>query len=159
MPKTLKASDKYDNDSSWVRPKTLQAPLHHIPMDHSSIKSILSDKNNVLIRQPDHRKSDNADVTKKRNHVRNMMKGAWDVYVEHAWGYDEVRPSSGGINDRHGSRVAMGTSIIDSMSTLYIMGLDKEFEKGKKWIEEHFDFNKVQGDVSVFETNIRFIGG
>merc|ERR1712223_633811 len=45
------------------------------------------------------------------------------------------------------------------MSTLYIMGLDEEFEKGRKWIEESFDFNRVHVDVSVFETNIRFVGG
>ena len=88
-----------------------------------------------------------------------MMKGAWDVYVRYAWGYDEVRPQSKGINDRHGSRVQMGTSIVDSMDTLYIMGLDNEFEAGKKWIDENFDFNRVDQDVSVFETNIRFVGG
>ena len=53
----------------------------------------------------------------------------------------------------------MGTSIVDSLSTLYIMGLDEEFEKARKWVEESFDFNRVHADVSVFETNIRFVGG
>ena len=88
-----------------------------------------------------------------------MMKHAWDVYVKYAWGYDEVKPVTKGVNDRHGSRIPMGTSIIDSMDTLYIMGLEQEFEKGRKWIEEHFDFNIVESDVSVLETNIRFVGG
>ena len=37
--------------------------------------------------------------------------------------------------------------------------LDEEFEKGRKWIEDSFDFNLVTQDVSVFETNIRFVGG
>ena len=116
---------------------------------------------NDIIRQPDDNSKQkfNEEVVFKRNHVREMMKQAWDVYVKYAWGYDEVKPVSKGVNDRHGSRVPMGTSIIDSMDTLYIMGLEKEFEKGRKWIEESFDFNLVDEDVSVFETNIRFVGG
>ena len=77
------------------------------------------------------------------------MKDAWDTYVAYAWGYDEVKPNSKGINDRHGSRIPMGTSIVDSMSTLYIMGLDEEFQKGREWIAENFDFNRVHADVSV----------
>ena len=113
---------------------------------------------NVLIRQPEDRKVD-VEIEKKRKHVRNMMKDAWDTYVAYAWGYDEVKPNSKGINDRHGSRIPMGTSIVDSMSTLYIMGLDEEFQKGREWIAENFDFNRVHADVSVFETNIRFVGG
>ena len=112
----------------------------------------------MLIRQPEDRKVD-IEIEKKRKHVKNMMKDAWDTYVAYAWGYDEVKPSSKGINDRHGSRIPMGTSIVDSMSTLYIMGLDEEFQKGREWIAENFDFNRVHADVSVFETNIRFVGG
>ena len=158
--RTFKTYDKGDSKFSSDRERAFPSHLYVIPVNRSSLDSSSSDKNNVLIRQPDNRKGDNEDdVAKKRNHVRNMMKSAWDVYAKHAWGYDEVKPNSGGINDRHGSRVPMGTSIIDSMSTLYIMGLEKEFEKGKEWIKEHFDFNKVQQDVSVFETNIRFVGG
>ena len=128
-----------------------------------NIKNKLSKKDgkytNVLTRHPEDRNVDDKDVNDKRKHVKSMMKDAWDVYVAYAWGYDEVKPNSKSIHDRHGSRIPMGTSIVDSMSTLYIMGLDEEFEKGRKWIEESFDFNRVQVDVSVFETNIRFVGG
>ena len=114
---------------------------------------------NVLIRQPEDRTVDKNEIDDRRKHVRSMMKDAWDTYVAYAWGYDEVKPNSKSIHDRHGSRIPMGTSIVDSMSTLYIMGLDEEFEKGRKWIEESFDFDRVHVDVSVFETNIRFVGG
>ena len=114
---------------------------------------------NVVIRQPEDRTVDKNEIDDRRKHVRSMMKDAWDVYVAYAWGYDEVKPNSKSIHDRHGSRIPMGTSIVDSMSTLYIMGLDEEFEKGRTWIEESFDFNRVHVDVSVFETNIRFVGG
>ena len=43
--------------------------------------------------------------------------------------------------------------------TLYLMGMMDEFEAGREWIEQKFDMNKMSGDVSVFETNIRYLGG
>merc|ERR1719153_1473188 len=45
------------------------------------------------------------------------------------------------------------------MDTLYIMGLHEEFAKGREWIEQNLDFNHVTGEISVFETNIRYVGG
>ena len=39
------------------------------------------------------------------------------------------------------------------------MGMMDEFEAGREWIEQKFDMNKMSGDVSVFETNIRYLGG
>ena len=41
--------------------------------------------------------------------------------------------------------------------TLFLMGMMEEFESGRQWIEEKFDMNKMSGDVSVFETNIRYL--
>ncbi|KAF5910938.1 hypothetical protein HPG69_000902 [Diceros bicornis minor] len=52
----------------------------------------------------------------------------------------------------------MGATIVDALDTLYIMGLHDEFRDGQKWIEDNLDFS-VNSEVSVFEVNIRFIGG
>ncbi|XP_078188986.1 mannosyl-oligosaccharide 1,2-alpha-mannosidase IB isoform X2 [Callithrix jacchus] len=52
----------------------------------------------------------------------------------------------------------MGATIVDALDTLYIMGLHAEFLDGQKWIEDNLDFS-VNSEVSVFEVNIRFIGG
>ncbi|TKC43817.1 hypothetical protein EI555_012224, partial [Monodon monoceros] len=52
----------------------------------------------------------------------------------------------------------MGATIVDALDTLYIMGLHDEFRDGQKWIENNLDFS-VNSEVSVFEVNIRFIGG
>ena len=38
------------------------------------------------------------------------------------------------------------------------MGIHKEFKDGQEWIEQNLDFD-VDATVSVFEANIRFIGG
>merc|ERR1719431_735550 len=37
--------------------------------------------------------------------------------------------------------------------------MNEEFEKGKEWISSNLDMNQMSGDVSVFETNIRYVGG
>ena len=89
-----------------------------------------------------------------------MMKHAWDGYVKFAWGKNELRPISkrGHAASIFGS-AAMGATIIDGMDTLYVMGMMEDFNKGREWIEQKFDMNKMSGDVSVFETNIRYLGG
>ena len=50
-------------------------------------------------------------------------------------------------------------AIAQFQDTLFLMGMMDEFESGREWIEEKFDMNKMSGDVSVFETNIRYLGG
>jgi mannosyl-oligosaccharide alpha-1,2-mannosidase len=39
------------------------------------------------------------------------------------------------------------------------MGLQDDFAKAKEWIENKFDLRESGVDLSVFETNIRFVGG
>ena len=56
---------------------------------------------------------------------------------------------------KHGS--APGATIIDSMSTLKIMGLDEEYSAAVAWVK-NFNF-KRGGRVSFFETTIRDLGG
>ncbi|KAH8957890.1 hypothetical protein BDL97_07G115200 [Sphagnum fallax] len=52
----------------------------------------------------------------------------------------------------------LGASIIDSLDTLYIMGLQPQFNKARDWVAENLHFNKNY-DASVFETTIRVLGG
>ena len=52
----------------------------------------------------------------------------------------------------------MGATIIDSLDTLHIMGLTKEFEHARDWVEQSLHFDHAF-DASVFETTIRVIGG
>ena len=37
----------------------------------------------------------------------------------------------------------MGATIVDSLDTLYIMGMTEEFEKAKKWVESNLDMSKM----------------
>ncbi|HWU93652.1 MAG TPA: glycoside hydrolase family 47 protein, partial [Sphingomicrobium sp.] len=90
--------------------------------------------------------------------VRSEMRWAWRNYREHAWGKDQIKPISGGfesfpLKDHH-----VGLTIVEALDTLWIMGLDAEFRDGVDWVKTNLDFD-VDGEVSVFETAIRLVGG
>ncbi|XP_050074495.1 mannosyl-oligosaccharide alpha-1,2-mannosidase IA [Anopheles maculipalpis] len=99
-------------------------------------------------------------VREKRNKVKEMMVHAWSNYKLYAWGKNELRPLSkrGHSNSIFGS-FDLGATIVDGLDTLYLMGLHKEFDEGREWVERKFTLENVDAELSVFETNIRFIGG
>ncbi|VDK61083.1 unnamed protein product [Gongylonema pulchrum] len=53
----------------------------------------------------------------------------------------------------------LGATIVDALDTLYIMGLKDEFSEGRDWVEKNLDLTVQDRYMSVFETNIRFVGG
>ncbi|KAJ4921246.1 hypothetical protein JOQ06_027651 [Pogonophryne albipinna] len=60
------------------------------------------------------------------------------------------------LEDEH--RSIKGATIVDALDTLYIMEMFEEFDAATDWVEKNLDFN-VNAEVSVFEVNIRFVGG
>ncbi|XP_055628557.1 mannosyl-oligosaccharide alpha-1,2-mannosidase IA isoform X4 [Toxorhynchites rutilus septentrionalis] len=96
----------------------------------------------------------------KREKVKEMMIHAWDNYKLYAWGKNELKPiSKRGHSGSIFGAFDLGATIVDGLDTLYLMGLHKEFDEGRDWIERKFTLENVGNDLSVFETNIRFIGG
>ncbi|XP_019724712.1 mannosyl-oligosaccharide 1,2-alpha-mannosidase IA [Hippocampus comes] len=95
---------------------------------------------------------------KRRDKVKEMMKFAWDNYKQYAWGKNELRPltKNGHIGNMFGG--LRGASIIDSLDTLYIMGLLDEYEDAKEWVRSDLDLTS-NGEASLFEVNIRYVGG
>ncbi|XP_059585504.1 mannosyl-oligosaccharide 1,2-alpha-mannosidase IC isoform X1 [Alligator mississippiensis] len=94
----------------------------------------------------------------RRMKIREMMKFAWDNYKLYALGKNELRPltKNGHIGNMFGG--LRGATVIDALDTLYIMELEEEFQEAKKWVEKSFDLN-VNGEASLFEVNIRYVGG
>ncbi|KAH1097373.1 hypothetical protein J1N35_014294 [Gossypium stocksii] len=91
----------------------------------------------------------------RREKVKEAMAHAWSSYERYAWGNDELQPQSkDGVNSFGG----LGATLIDSLDTLYIMGLDEQFQRAREWVANSLDFNKDY-DASVFETTIRVVGG
>ncbi|XP_025917306.1 mannosyl-oligosaccharide 1,2-alpha-mannosidase IB isoform X3 [Apteryx rowi] len=99
------------------------------------------------------------DIREKRNKIKEMMKHAWDNYRQYGWGHNELKPiARKGHSTNIFGNSQMGATIVDALDTLYIMGLHDEFREGQEWIDKNLDFS-VNSEVSVFEVNIRFIGG
>ncbi|AWP20361.1 2-Mannosidase [Scophthalmus maximus] len=99
-----------------------------------------------------------AGTRERRAKVKEMMKHAWDSYRRFAWGSNELRPVS---KQGHSSNLfghIKGATIVDALDTLYIMEMFEEFDVATDWVEKNLDFN-VNAEVSVFEVNIRFVGG
>lgn len=91
----------------------------------------------------------------RREKVKEAMLHAWNSYVKYAWGQDELQPQTkNGVNSFGG----LGATLVDSLDTLYIMGLKDEFQKAREWVATSLDFNKDYV-ASVFETTIRVVGG
>ncbi|KAH9814163.1 family 47 glycoside hydrolase [Melampsora americana] len=89
--------------------------------------------------------------------IKQKLKEAYADYIR--WGFpaDEVAPlSKDGSNTRNG----WGATLVDSLDTLYIMGLHDEFEDGLSHTAK-IDFSRsyVNQTVSIFETTIRYLGG
>uniref|UniRef100_A0A9J2PPD1 alpha-1,2-Mannosidase n=1 Tax=Ascaris lumbricoides TaxID=6252 RepID=A0A9J2PPD1_ASCLU len=97
-----------------------------------------------------------------RRFIRRMMLHAWNGYKKYAWGENEVQPIakkaySQGIFGGAGSGLA--ATMVDGLDTLFIMGLTDEYIEARNYLKKNFDITHVSGSLSVFETNIRFLGG
>ncbi|KAG0220957.1 mannosyl-oligosaccharide alpha-1,2-mannosidase, partial [Mortierella sp. GBA43] len=92
----------------------------------------------------------------RRGKVKDAFKYAWDAYRRDAWGMDEYHPVS-----KKGSNMissGQGFTIVDSLDTMLVMGLNDEFEEAKAWVRDELDFNQ-DGEINLFETTIRVLGG
>lgn len=88
--------------------------------------------------------------------VKEAFQHAWSGYKEHAWLKDELRPVTGTAHQSFGGWAA---TLVDTLDTLWIMGMKEEFEDAVN-ATSGIDFSSsVQESLSVFETTIRYLGG
>ncbi|KAE9544112.1 hypothetical protein AGLY_001801 [Aphis glycines] len=90
-----------------------------------------------------------------RSEVKEMFEHAYHGYMKYAYPYDELRPLTCDGVDTWGS---YSLSLIDALDTLVVMGLHDEFNKAVDYIKYNVSFD-ADINVSVFETNIRVVGG
>ncbi|KAG8038070.1 hypothetical protein G9C98_006395 [Cotesia typhae] len=86
--------------------------------------------------------------------VVKAFKHSWDGYVKYAWGHDNIKPISRGYHEWFG----LGLTIVDSLDTMYMMGLNEDFTKARAWVSENLKFD-LNRDVNLFEVTIRVLGG
>ncbi|KIM38981.1 glycoside hydrolase family 47 protein [Hebeloma cylindrosporum] len=97
-----------------------------------------------------------ADIP-KREEVVEAFKYAWAAYERDAMGNDEYHPLSkkgSNLTDSGG----IGYAIIDSIDTMLIMGLEKEYNTARNWVANELSFDH-DGNFNTFETTIRVLGG
>ncbi|KAF7314402.1 alpha-1,2-Mannosidase [Mycena kentingensis (nom. inval.)] len=98
-----------------------------------------------------------AEFKHHRAEVVQMFRDSYEPYRKHAFGHDELRPQSKTPSDEF---AAWGATVVDSMSTMLVMGLREYFDEALKHVATvDFTVTKSWGTVSVFETTIRYIGG
>ncbi|KAJ6793702.1 mannosyl-oligosaccharide 1,2-alpha-mannosidase MNS3 [Iris pallida] len=101
--------------------------------------------------------SANSEWISRQSKVKDAFIHAWSGYKKYAMGFDELMPlSRRGIDGLGG----LGATIIDSLDTAMIMGVDEIVSEAETWIEEHLmERINVKGQVNLFETTIRLLGG
>ncbi|KAI8845230.1 mannosyl-oligosaccharide 1,2-alpha-mannosidase IA [Chytriomyces cf. hyalinus JEL632] len=94
----------------------------------------------------------------KMNHVKTMLSHAWDGYVKHAWGHDDLKPISKTHFDWYAKQNLLNTPV-DALDSLFIMGLMDEYSAAKELILSNLDFATISEPINLFETVIRILGG
>ncbi|WRX17031.1 Glycoside hydrolase family 47 - like 1 [Theobroma cacao] len=105
-----------------------------------------------------------------REKVREMFYHAYENYMTHAFPHDELKPLTKSFTDslselgnlklEHLPQDYNGSALtlIESLSSLVIMGNNTEFERAVIWLSENLTFN-IDARINLFECNIRVLGG
>ncbi|EDW84347.1 uncharacterized protein Dwil_GK18972 [Drosophila willistoni] len=103
--------------------------------------------------------TDRATDLRRREKIKEMMLHAWKNYEKFAWGSNELRPiarrvHSGGVFGAH----KLGATIVESLDTLYIMGLEEQYKRGRDWVNTHLTLDKINKTLPVKDLNSCFLG-
>ncbi|XP_035678895.1 ER degradation-enhancing alpha-mannosidase-like protein 2 [Branchiostoma floridae] len=95
------------------------------------------------------------EIHEYREQVRSMFQHAYDGYLQFAYPYDELQPLTCDGTDTWGS---YSLTLIDALDTLLVMGNHSEFRRVAQLLADTMTFD-TDVNASVFETNIRVVGG
>lgn len=136
----------------WFRQRQTQHPVQSmipLPLGVANVPSIQfkferEDKQTKIKRE------------ERQNAVKDAFLHTWKGYKNRAWLHDELGPVKGDTRNPYNG---WGATLIDSLDTLWIMGLKDEFELAVQALD-HIDFSYTnQYLMNVFETTIRYLGG
>jgi mannosyl-oligosaccharide alpha-1,2-mannosidase len=149
-----KVKPKYPYPLTLV-PESYDIPSNFVPLGGKRYTEYTSGLTPYEITSALQQKSNDVART-RRFHIKKAMQHAWNGYVEHAFGMDEILPISGRGHDGWGGQAI---TLIDALDTLWLMDMKDEFERARDWVRDHLDHSKVESKVSLFETTIRDLGG
>ena len=75
---------------------------------------------------------------RKQAAIVAALRHSWDAYARHAWGMDELMPLTQAGKNSFGG---LGATIVDALDTLWLMGLEAEFQRARDWVVNDLNFN------------------
>ncbi|KIW89397.1 uncharacterized protein Z519_10251 [Cladophialophora bantiana CBS 173.52] len=96
------------------------------------------------------------DRLRKQNAIREAFKHAWFGYKNYSLPHDELKPISKDVGDPFNG---WGATLVDSLDTLWIMGLRDEFHEAVAAVGRINFKTSPRKDIPLFETTIRYLGG
>jgi mannosyl-oligosaccharide alpha-1,2-mannosidase len=143
-----------------VAPIRWEKPTEHFPIPSGSTIALPTGSPKPIPKIQAKFETESEEVKRARHEKRDMVKEAfthaWEGYKSKAWGMDELKPVSGGSKNPFSG---WGATLVDSLDTMWIMGLKTEFEEGVEFVKT-LDFKSSRRpDIPIFETTIRYLGG
>ena len=132
----------------------------HYPVDHyTQLPLVKSPAQTPIQRTPSKSTLHKKKIDSRREAVKDSFKRCWKSYRERAWAKDELAPISGRPRDTQFG--GWGATLIDSLDTLWIMGLKAEFAEAVDAALK-IDFkpsDNRDSEINLFEIIIRYLGG
>ncbi|KAK2612993.1 hypothetical protein QQS21_000922 [Conoideocrella luteorostrata] len=94
----------------------------------------------------------------RAHEVKEAFEISWNGYYKHAFPHDTLLPVTNGFQD---DRAAWGVTVVDALSTAIVMNSLKIVQPMLEHISK-IDFTttaEANYGISLFETNIRYLGG
>ncbi|KAL8745410.1 MAG: hypothetical protein Q9190_002436 [Brigantiaea leucoxantha] len=138
-------------------------PKETLPLQQFPVKSLISLPSGTPAKIPKvqhefgkETESAKTERLKRLAAVKESFEHSWQGYKTHAWLKDELTPVTGGSFQTFGG---WGATLVDTLDTLWMMGLETEFEKAVNAVEK-IDFSTTElEELNIFETTIRYLGG
>ncbi|KAI9006131.1 glycoside hydrolase [Gaertneriomyces semiglobifer] len=90
----------------------------------------------------------------RQKEVVEAFRHAFMGYEKYAWGKDHLMP----LSHRGGTWMDVGMTVIDTLTTAYLMGQMDIFDKCLAWVKDDLRFY-FNAESNVFELTIRILGG
>lgn len=95
----------------------------------------------------------------RRSFVRNLTLSAFSAYRNYVWGAPEFEPVNLEPFTNTNAGTYPGLTIVDAMSTLWVMDLKEEWSAGREWIATKLHFADLDQVVRVREAFMDYLGG
>lgn len=92
----------------------------------------------------------------RQQQVKAEMARGWAGYWKYARGHDELSPVTKTFRDPF---CGWAATLVDSLDTLWIMGMEEEFAEALAEVEKIDFTTSKRPEIPVFETTIRYLGG